>query len=100
MDIKTKLDFNLVGLEQEDTVHLLLELNAPNLPADRRRGPAQLQVVLDRSGSMADGRLAHALRAIDSLILRLSPEDRFGLVGIAHDRKGDLFHNYREIISL
>ena len=80
MDINSKLDFQLIGLEQEDTVHLLLELAAPEMAAARRRDPAHLQVVLDRSGSMADGRLAHALKAIESLISRLAPEDRFGLV--------------------
>ena len=37
-------------------------------------------MVIDRSGSMADGRLVSALQALDSLIGRLRPEDRLGLV--------------------
>lgn len=80
MQINTKLDFDLVAVENEDTLHVLLELTAPT-PADAaRRPPATLQVVLDRSGSMADGRLHAALLAIDRLLSRLRPEDRFGLV--------------------
>src|SRR5262249_38829366 len=39
-----------------------------------------LQVVIDRSGSMADGRLYAALQALDGLIARLRPNDRLGLV--------------------
>ncbi len=80
MQINTKLDFDLVAVENEDTVHILLDLTAPT-PADAEaRPPATLQVVLDRSGSMADGRLEAALVAIDRLLGRLGPEDRFGLV--------------------
>ncbi len=80
MQIDTKLDFNLISLEQEETIHALLELTAPELPGERRRDPATLQVVLDRSGSMADGSLHSALVAIDGLLGRLRPDDRFGLV--------------------
>lgn len=80
MQIETKLDFDLVAVEREDTVHILLELTAPALEAAAQRPPATLQVVLDRSGSMAGDRLDAALVAIDSLLARLSPEDRFGLV--------------------
>ncbi len=80
MRIDTKLDFNLISLEQAETINLLLELTAPELEGERRRDPATLQVVLDRSGSMADGSLVSALQAIDSLLGRLAPEDRFGLV--------------------
>ena len=80
MRIDTKLDFNLISLEQAETIHALLELTAPELPGERRRDPATLQVVLDRSGSMANGSLHSALVAIDSLLGRLGPEDRFGLV--------------------
>lgn len=80
MDLNTKLDFNVVAVDSGETVHLLLELEAPGLEGERRRDPANLQVVLDRSGSMGGGRLVSALQAIDSLIDRLGPEDRFGLV--------------------
>jgi Ca-activated chloride channel homolog len=80
MRIDTRLDFNLIAVEQEETIHLLLEITAPELKGQRKRRPANLQVVLDRSGSMGDGRLHAALQAIDSLLMRLAPDDRIGLV--------------------
>lgn len=80
MDLNAKLDFNVVAVDQGETVNLLLEIAAPGLKGDRRRDPARLQVVLDRSGSMSDGQLVTALRAIDSLIGRLHADDVFGLV--------------------
>ena len=80
MQIDTKLDFDLVAVESEDTVHILLELTAPARKGTAERPPATLQVVLDRSGSMSGDRLHAALVAIDRLLSRLSHEDRFGLV--------------------
>ncbi len=80
MDLNAKLDFNVIAVDQGETVNLLLEIAAPGLKGDRRRDPARLQVVLDRSGSMAGGQLVTALQAIDSLIGRLHADDVFGLV--------------------
>ena len=80
MDLNAKLDFNVVAVDQGETVHLLLEMEAPGLKGERRRDPAHLQVVLDRSGSMHGGSLVSALQAIDSLIGRLHEDDLFGLV--------------------
>ncbi|MFN8111870.1 MAG: VWA domain-containing protein [Solirubrobacterales bacterium] len=80
MKINAKLDFDLVAVESEDTVHVLLDLTAPTPESTEARPPATLQVVLDRSGSMAGDRLEAALVAIDRLLNRLGPEDRFGLV--------------------
>lgn len=80
MELDAKLDLNVVAVDSGETVHLLLELEAPGLEGERRRDPANLQVVLDTSGSMARGQLVAALQAIDSLIGRLHPEDQFGLV--------------------
>ena len=80
MDLNAKLDFNLIAVDQGETVNLLLEIVAPGLKGDRRRDPARLQLVLDRSGSMRRGKLRTALLAIDSLIGRLHADDVFGLV--------------------
>lgn len=80
MDLNAKLNFNVVSVDQGETVHLMLELAAPELAGERRRDPARLQIVLDRSGSMGDGRLGSALLAIDRLVDRLHEKDRVGLV--------------------
>ncbi len=79
MKINPKLDLNVVAVDQGETVHLLLEMAAPGLQGQRRRDPAHLQVVLDRSGSMGGGCLISALQAIDSLVGRLHQDDVFGL---------------------
>ena len=80
MRLNTQLDVDLVAVESEDHVSLLLELAAPVADATAPRAPSTLQVVLDRSGSMGGDRLEAALRALDSLVGRLDPSDRFGLV--------------------
>ncbi|UJA20934.1 VWA domain-containing protein [Thermoleophilia bacterium SCSIO 60948] len=80
MKITPRLNFDLVAVEAEDTVHLMLELDAPVAEADRERPNANLEVVLDRSGSMGGGRLVSALQATHSLLGRLRPTDNFGLV--------------------
>src|SRR5687768_9973234 len=80
MRTQLHLQHDLIAVEHEDTVHALLELTAPTPNDAEDRPPATLQVVIDRSGSMADGRLFAALHAPDALIGRLRPEDRLGLV--------------------
>ena len=53
MQINALLDVNVVALESDDEVTVLLDLEAPAARAEDTRPPASLQVVLDRSGSMA-----------------------------------------------
>lgn len=80
MHLSTLLDCDLVALESSDELTVLVELTAP-VPADTApRTKATLQVVLDRSGSMAGGRLEGAKSALLSLVDRLAPTDNFGLV--------------------
>ncbi|MET8355293.1 MULTISPECIES: VWA domain-containing protein [unclassified Micromonospora] len=60
---------------------MLVELTAPTASARAAARPAStLQVVLDRSGSMARGRLDGAKTALLGLIDKLDPGDNFGLV--------------------
>lgn len=80
MRINTHLDVDVVAVEQEDTVSVMLELVAPPAPAGGPRLPATVQLVLDRSGSMAGERLDAAKAAIVALVDRLAPEDQLGLV--------------------
>ena len=80
MDLNALLDVELVAVEAEDQLSVLLELTAPARDSGAQRPPSTLQVVLDRSGSMADGRLEAAKDALEALIARLDPSDNFGLV--------------------
>ena len=80
MKLNAILDVDLIALEAEDQISVLLELTAPQAPSIRKRAPSTLQLVLDRSGSMGDGRLEAAKQAIDALLGRLDPTDNFGLV--------------------
>ena len=83
MHLSTTLDLDVVAHEADDRVTLLLDLVAPAAaPAPGGAPPARraVQVVLDRSGSMSGDRLEAALDAIRALVVRLDPQDAFGLV--------------------
>ena len=85
MHLNALLDVDLVAVEAEDRVSLLLELKAPTRDAGTRRAPGTLEVVLDRSGSMAEGSLDAAKAALEALIDRLDPSGNFGLVTFDDD---------------
>ena len=80
MQLNAHVDVELVAVEQPDELTVLLELRAPEAPPATERPPAAVQVVLDRSGSMAGERLEAAQRALVALVDRLDPRDRFGVV--------------------
>jgi Ca-activated chloride channel homolog len=83
MHITAHLDVDVIAVETEDEVSVLVELTAPSAPApdpSAVRPTRTLQVVLDRSGSMAGERLDGAITALLALVDRLDPNDNFGLV--------------------
>src|SRR3990170_2706468 len=81
MKIDAQMGVDLVAIEGDEELSALIELTAPEAPhQDADRTPSTLVVVLDRSGSMSGNRLEGAKRALLSLVDRLSPTDRFGLV--------------------
>src|SRR4051812_5944767 len=80
MHLTAHLDLDVVAHETDDQLSVLIELAAPELPMDSSRAPSTLVVVLDRSGSMAGDRIEGAKTALLSLVDRLDPRDRFGLV--------------------
>jgi Ca-activated chloride channel family protein len=63
---------------------VLAEINAPHAHRDegseRSRPPVNLAFVLDRSGSMAAGKLELAKQAVEQSIGRLQSDDRFSVV--------------------
>ncbi|MFI7280134.1 VWA domain-containing protein [Micromonospora chersina] len=81
MHVSAHLDFDLLALETDNQLAVLIELTAPSAPASATARPAStLQVVLDRSGSMAGDRIDGAKAALIGLIDKLDPSDNFGLV--------------------
>ncbi len=80
MHLSTRLDCDLVAVEQTDELTLLVELTAPTPATTSARQPATLQIVLDRSGSMAGDRLAGAKSALIALVDRLDPADNLGIL--------------------
>lgn len=82
MHITAHADIDVVAVEQEDRVSVMLELAAPAAPGEDEapRPPATIEVVLDRSGSMAGEPLEAAKQAIAKLVDRLDPADRLGVL--------------------
>ena len=80
MQVNTYVDVDIVAVEQDDEVTVMLQLVAPMPVSDVPRPPAAVQIVLDRSGSMQGDRFDAAKQALISLIDRLDPSDRFGVV--------------------
>ncbi len=56
----------------------------------RRRRPTDLVIVLDRSGSMAGDKIAHARSSVRELMSHLRSEDRFSLVTYASESRIDV----------
>ncbi|MBA3265065.1 MAG: VWA domain-containing protein [Nocardioidaceae bacterium] len=80
MKFSAQLDVSVVAVEAADEVSLLLDLVSPSVERETERPPATLQVVLDRSGSMAGPPLAGAIDALCGLVARLDARDNFGVV--------------------
>ena len=81
MKFSAQLDVSVVAHEADDEVALLLDLVAPSAPdAGEERIGTSLQIVLDRSGSMAGDPLDGALKALAGLVARLDARDNFGVV--------------------
>jgi Ca-activated chloride channel family protein len=79
MHASVRLEHSLLAVESEHTVHTMLELAAPELPANER-APLRLALVLDRSGSMSGPKLATAVRCARWLAGRLRDDDEIALV--------------------
>ncbi len=80
MKFSAQLDVNVVAVESVDEVSVMVDLAAPTVTGKSERLPASLQVVLDRSGSMAGAPLEGALTALCGLVARLDERDNFGVV--------------------
>jgi Ca-activated chloride channel homolog len=84
MHLNAHLDLDVIAHQTDSQVSVLVELTAPDDVRPQSRPASTLQIVLDRSGSMAGGRLDSAKTALLALVDRLDPRDRFGLVTFDH----------------
>lgn len=80
MHISSHLEFDVVALEADDSITVMLDLEAPDTAGEQNRPGHTVVVVLDRSGSMGGGRLDAARRALGDLVGLLDARDTFGLV--------------------
>ncbi|MEV7396709.1 VWA domain-containing protein [Aeromicrobium sp. NPDC092404] len=85
MELKTRLDHDRYfwitpDLDQSDAAAALVEITAPSVDTEQKRGATHLVVALDRSGSMGGAEIEHARRALCDIVDQLGPADSFGLV--------------------
>ena len=76
----TKLDYNKVLANQENDVHLVTRIDAPELQSDERK-PVAFTICLDRSSSMEmERKFDYALEACVGVVKNLRLDDLFSLV--------------------
>ncbi|HHY47767.1 MAG TPA: VWA domain-containing protein [Firmicutes bacterium] len=80
MKLRTVLNHSFVVMNEANTVYLLVEVEAPSMERPASRRPLNLSIVLDRSGSMAGGKLEHAKSAAAFVVRNLCDEDSISVV--------------------
>ena len=78
--ILVQSDRTLVRSAARSTRYSLITVIAPAASRAATRIPANLAIVLDRSGSMAGEKFVLARRAVEQALAQLQPDDRFALV--------------------
>ena len=95
MHIESHLDVDVVAHESTDRVTCMLQVVAPS-PPTLDQGPGQtLIIVLDRSGSMHGAPFDAAKESVHTLLRRMAPQDKFGLV--VFDDEADIVIPVRRI---
>ena len=88
MNFSVRSDRMYIRTGHRSNRFVLVNFTAPDAPVQRDRRPANLALVLDRSGSMAGTKIELARRAVDEAIDRLKATDRFAVV--VYDDKIDV----------
>ncbi len=79
LSLRAGLSHGYLPVDDSRHIHSRLRVRAGEATTSDRP-PLNLAVVIDRSGSMRGGRLAHAKQAAHSLVKRLSEKDRLAIV--------------------
>jgi Ca-activated chloride channel family protein len=111
MKINPRFTFDKIRHDQDNNIHLVLDLVAPKSDWQAKRPPLCIIPVIDRSGSMFGDKLHYAKQSLLKLVEHLSADDYFGLVSfesyvhvdakpekMTPERKEQmraLIHNYR-----
>lgn len=80
MKINARLDRPRVQFDKDNTVNMMVSLEAPPLPADFSRNPVSIVTVLDRSGSMCGAKLDALKQTMYLLVDNLTGADKLGVV--------------------
>jgi len=75
-----RLEHHLIALATEQTLNVMLELDAPEAPTTTERASLRLALVIDRSGSMAGEKLETTKQCAAFLALRLRPTDQLAVI--------------------
>lgn len=89
MQPNIRFDHTVVALEVEGTVHVMVELTAPDAPVSQRL-PIDVMVVIDRSGSMSGEPLESVIEATCGLLRIAGPDDRIGVVSFDSEVRVEL----------
>ena len=81
LSASVRLEHELLAVEHEHDVHCMLELVAPEAPAQSERRPLALSLVIDRSGSMAGRKLEVTKACAAFLAEHLDANDRLSVDG-------------------
>lgn len=80
MKVTSSFDFDVVALQEEDTLTALIAFEAPITETDSSRPGECLIPILDTSGSMQGESMDSCKQALHTLVDRMKPQDLFGLV--------------------
>ncbi len=79
-ELTVRTDRSLVRATARSTRHAQVTITAPSAPTRAERIPANLAIVLDRSGSMAGRKFVLARQAVEQALAQLRPDDAFALI--------------------